>query len=125
MDEGFVQNRGPDGTLRDQVTNTGGVRTYGTHTCILVDDGEHRGDDLYRFTFPLPYADPSTVQGALTCTCTDWRATGSHFRVGVYVKNVSFEPYLLVVDVLVVTENAEVIAVTIEGRVVDKRNLGL
>ncbi len=110
----------------DQETNTHDIRLYGTHVRNL-EDGEEVGEGIHRFILPTPFEDPEFVEGALTCTVAEWSvedsATG--FLVGCYVHNLLFGTNTAIVDVLVRTHNAVVVAVNIEGRIVDKKNLTL
>ena len=112
--------------LTNQQTVTGKVRTYGTHVRYFKD-GEPLGDNIYRFVIEIPYEEPEYVQGVLTCTIAEWSAPNLHapIRVGCYMHKLSFDIRKAIVDVIVAAENADVIAINIEGRIVETRNLTL
>ena len=115
-----------EGILVDQQTVTGGVRTYGTHVRRL-EDGEILEGGICRFEIEIPYSEPQYVKGVLTCTVAEWLVEDprASFRIGCYMHKLSFDVNRAIVDILVKTENARVVAVNIEGRIVDTRNLTL
>jgi hypothetical protein len=114
------------GILWDQQTVTGGVRTYGTHV-RSIEDAEHIGDGIYRFVIDIVYEEPQFVKGVLTCTVAEWSVKDptKSFSVGCFMHNLAFEPQKAIVDILIKTENADIVFVNIEGRIVETRNLTL
>lgn len=110
---------GKENFLKDQQTNTGGVRTYGSHMRRL-EEGIPLEEGVYRFEIDTPYDDITYTRGVFTFgfAHVEWLTPGKH-SLGYYIKNISFRPKKAIVDVLIVHENVDVIAVNINCRIVN------
>lgn len=105
--------------LRDQQTFTGGVRVYCDHVRTL-EEGRHLGDGIYRFDVDIPFKDVRHVKGVLSCRVADSSDTpGTGRRLGCYIHKISFKSEKAIVDLLIISENVDVIAVNIYGRIVN------
>lgn len=126
MKETSLALRGEQGILTDQRTVTGGVRTYGSYTRFLRD-GKQLGKNIYQFVIDIPYESPEHVEGVLTSAVAEWEVKDATeaFGIGCYTQKITFKPGRALIDVLVVEKNANIIALTIEGRIVDKQDLTL
>ncbi|MEJ0053865.1 MAG: hypothetical protein WDN10_04050 [bacterium] len=133
MEEKTLAKRYPNGPykgiLYEQRTLTG-PRTYITRVFLLTE-GEYLGEGIYRFVLPLTYEPSAVVEGALTPKEAEWRVARPlrallfGYSIGCYMRNVEYRPHEAILDVWIKTYNAEVIAITVEGRIVDKSKLTL
>lgn len=124
MKENTLLTEDTEGILKDQQTVTGGVRTYGSYIRTL-EEGVSLGNGAYRFEIAIPYENVTHVKGVLSVSVAEYRVNAVPFCIGRYIQKVFFEPRKAFVDVCLRTQNADVIAVNIEGRIVDSRNLPL
>ena len=109
-----------------QRTETAHIRTYTTEVTraeheelVLVPDETQEGVYRAKVTLDIIYKDPATVKAALTAIVVGREITALPAREECYIEQVSISSEMITVTLKFVLENVNIMAINIEGRIVD------